>query len=132
MINQSSKFVTRIWNIINDQSNLSNGEGNEIICNTEVLKSILCDYNNAYILVRSDITVTEAPATKVVFKNCAPFVKCIIKIEGTTIDDAEDLDLFMIMYNLIKYSSNYFKATGSLWFYSKDEATSFNNNIGNN
>ena len=65
----------------------------------------------------------------VAFKNCTLLTKCIIKIDGTTIDDAEDLDLIMSMYNLIKYSSNYFHRTGTLWFYSKHEATNFNANI---
>ena len=48
----NSKFVTRKWNIVNDQSNANYDVGNEIIYNTEVLKSNLCDYNDAYILVR--------------------------------------------------------------------------------
>ena len=43
-------------------------------------------------------------------------------VDGTTID-AEDLHLFLPMYNLIEYSSNHSETTGSLWFYSKDEAT---------
>ena len=64
----------------------------KLIYNTEVLKSNLCDYNDAYILVRGDITVTAAPTTQVAFKNCAPFTKCITKIDETTIDDAEDLN----------------------------------------
>ena len=64
--------------------------------------------------------------TQVSFKNCAPFTKCITKIDGATIDDAEDLDLVMPIYNLIEYSSNYSETTGSLWFYSKVEATNFN------
>ena len=51
--------------------------------------------------------------TPVAFKNCASFVKCITKIDEATIDDAEDLDLVMPMYNLIKYSSNYSKKTGN-------------------
>ena len=59
-----SKFVKRKWNIVNDQSNANYGVGNEIIYNTEVLKSNLCDYNDAYILVRCDITVVAAPATQ--------------------------------------------------------------------
>ena len=54
------------------------------------------------------------------------------KINGTTTDHAEDLDLVMPMYNLIEYSSNYSETTGSLWFYSKDKATSFNADIANN
>ena len=48
--------------------------------NTEILKSNLCDYNDAYILVRGDITVVAAPATQVAFKNCAPITKCITKM----------------------------------------------------
>ena len=66
------------------------------------------------------------------FKNCAPFVNYITKIDGTTIDVAEDLDLVMSMYNLLEYSSSYSDKTGSLWFYSKDEATKFNAVIGSN
>ena len=112
-----------------DQSNANYDVGKEIIYNTEVLKSNLCDYNDAYILVKGDITVAAAPATQVPFKNCAAFTKCITKVDGTTIGDAEDLDLVMPMYNLIEYSSNYSDTTGSLWFLSKDEATSFNDNI---
>ena len=69
----------------------------EIIYNTEVLKSNLCDYNDAHILVKGIITVTGAPETKVSSKNCTPFTKCITKIDGTTIDDAEDLDLVIPM-----------------------------------
>ena len=65
--------------------------GNEIIYNTEVLKSHLCDFNDAYILVKGNITVTAAPETQVAFKNFAPFTKCITKIDGTALDDAEDL-----------------------------------------
>ena len=92
-----SKFVTRKWNISNDQSNANSNVGNKIIHNTEVLKSNLCDYKDAYILIRGGITVAAAPATQVSFKNCAPFTKCMTKIDGTTIDDAEDLDLVMPM-----------------------------------
>ena len=69
--------------------------------------------------------------SQVAFKNCAPFNKCIKKIDGTTIDDAEDLDLVIQMYNLIKYSSNHFETTGSLWFCSKYETTDFNADIAN-
>ena len=77
-----SKFVTRKWNIISDNV------GNYIIYNTAVLKSILCDYNDVYILVRSDIAIIRHQATQVAFKNCAPFTKFITKIDETTIDDA--------------------------------------------
>ena len=75
-----------------------------------MLKSNLSDYGDAYILVRGDITIIEVPATHI-FKNSVPFTKCITKIDGTTIDDVEDLDLVMPMYNLIEYSSNYSETT---------------------
>ena len=123
--------MTRKWNIANDQSNSKYGVGNEIIYNTEVLKSNLCHYNHAYNLVKGDTTIIEYQATQLRFKNCAPFTKYITKIDGTTIEDAEGLDLVMPMYNLIEYSSNYSKRTGSSWFYSKDEAANFNADIGN-
>ena len=83
---------------------------NEITYNKDILKSNLCDYNDAYILVRGDFTVVASPATQVAFKNYAKFTKCITKIDETTIDDAEDLDLVMLMYNLIEHSSNYSEA----------------------
>ena len=97
-----------------------------MIYNVDVLKTNLCDYNEAYILAKGNVTIAAAPAAQISFKNCAPFTKCITKIDGTSIDDAEDLDLVMPMHNLIEYSSNYSETTVSLWFYSKDGATKFN------
>ena len=95
------------------------------------MKSNLCDYNDVYILLSGNITVLTALIKQVAIKTCAPFTKCITKIDKTTINDAGGLDLVMPMYNLIEYSSNYSEATGSLWFCSKDEASSFNTNIAN-
>ena len=57
----------------------------------------------------------------VIFKNCAPFTKCISRINGTDIDNAQDIDIVMPMYNLIEYSDNYSKTSGSLWQYYKDD-----------
>ena len=110
--------------------------GNEIIYNTEVLKSNLCDYND-YISVIGDvhnrfIIGAQNNLMPVAFKNYAPFTKCIKKDDGTTIDDTEDLDLVMPMNNLVKYSWNFCDTTDSLWFYSKNEATNFGANIANN
>ena len=127
-----SKFVTRKSNAVNVNSKSNYDVANEITYNAEVLKSNLCDYNDAYILVRGNITIKGHQATQIAFKSCAPFTKCITKIDGTTIDDAENLDLVMPMYNLIEYSSNYSETTGNLWFYSKDEATNFNADVANN
>ena len=74
-----SKFVTRTRNIVIDQLNENYDVGNVVIYNTEVLKD--------------DITVTAAPETQVSYKNCAQVTNCITKIDGATIDDAEDSDL---------------------------------------
>ena len=86
LLNESndSTFVTRKGNIINDNSKSNYDATNEISYNTEIVKSNLCDYKDAYILVRGDITVVAAPATQVAFKNCAPFTKCITKIDEIT------------------------------------------------
>ena len=126
--------MTRKWNIVNDQSNKTYGAGNETIYNAEVLKSNLCDDNIAYILVRGDIITTALNnTTRVTFKIYSPFTsKYITQINGTTVDDDEDLDLVMPMYNLIEYSSNCSDITCSLWFSSKDEETNFNTNIADN
>ena len=116
--------MTRKWNIFNDQSNANYEVGNEIIYNTEVLKSNLCHYNDTYIFAEGDITtVGRNLATEVAFKNCAPFTKCI------AIHDVEDLELVMSLYNLLEYSSNYSDTTCRLWFYLKDLATNFNADI---
>ena len=94
-----------------------------------MLRSSLCDYSDAYILVKGNISVNNTAAAgaaenntnkKVIFKNCAPFTNCISKINNTQIDNAEYIDIVMPMYNLIEYSDNYSKTSGSLWQYCKD------------
>ena len=97
-----------------------------------MLKSSLCDYSDAYILVKGTITITGAGANAaarqaderdkgVAFKNCAPFINCISEINNTLVDNAKDIDIVMPMYNLIEYSDNYAKTTGNLWQYFRDE-----------
>ena len=127
-----TKFVTRKWNIVNDKSNVNYDVGNEVMYNTEVLKSNLYDYNDAYVLVRGDIIIkAHNNPSLVAFKNWAPFIKCITKIDGTTTYNAEDLDLVMPLPNLIEYSSDYSDMPGGSWFYSKHEATDFDADIAN-
>ena len=117
-----------------------------------MLRSDLCDFSNAYIVVKENITVTKKTFTaddidapnntedsanatntandnafgdkKLVFKNNAPFIICISKINGVKIDNVEDLDVVMPMYNLLEYSKNYKKITGSLWNYYRDQPSS--------
>ena len=96
-----------------------------------MLKSNLYDFNNAYILVRGDVTFIGNQVTQVAFKNSAPFTKCIAKINGIS-HGIDKIDLAMSMSSLIEYSSNYSETAGGLWFYSKDERTNFNADIGNN
>ena len=88
----------------------------------------MIDYSDAYIVVKGKITVTNPNNNtydkKLALKNNAPFLSCILKIKNTLIDNAEDLDIVMPMYNLIEYSKNYRKTTGSLWNYYRDEPNS--------
>ena len=98
-----------------------------------MLRSDLCDYNDAYIVVTRKITVTDsdnnAHDKKLALKNNAPFISCISKINGTLVDNAEDLDVVMSLHNLLECSKNYRKTTGRLWNYYKDEPNSgFNKN----
>ena len=75
--------------------------------------------------MKGDIAVTALEKAKrnkaVTFKSNAPFINCISKINGVQIDNAEDLDALMPMYNLLQCSKNYKKTTGSLWNYYRDE-----------
>ena len=90
-----------------------------------MLRSDLCNFNDAYIVVKGIITVTEPDNAKrnkeVAFKNNAPFINCISKINDVKIDNAKDLDVVMPMYNLLEYSKSYRKTTGSFWNYYRDE-----------
>ena len=85
-----------------------------------MLKSSLCDYSDAYILVQGRITITGAGAgdvarqadernESVIFKNCAPFANSKSEINNTEIDNMKNICIVMPMYNLIEYSKNYFK-----------------------
>ena len=89
-----------------------------------MLKSSLCDYSDAYILVKrnksADNTAAKGAAAndtskKVIFKTCAPFTDCISEINNTQVDNTKDIDIVMPMCNLIEYSDNYSKASGRLW-----------------
>ena len=129
--NQPSKFRTRNWVEINDESRGAY-TSNDIKFKTTMLRSNLCDYADVYILVKGTITITVAgnnDASKrldernkgVIFKICAPFTKCISRRNNTDIDNVQDINIVMPMYNLIEYSDNYSKASGSLWQYYKDD-----------
>ena len=130
--NQPSKCRTKNWVEINDESRGTYNANSQIKFKTTMLKSSLCDYGDAYILVKGTITITGAGADAAAiqaderdkgeaFKNCAPFTNCISEINNTQIDNAKDLDIVIPMYNLIEYSDNYAKTSGSLWKCYRDE-----------
>ena len=145
------RFVTKKWIEVYDQSEGNYNANKEIRIKTSMLRSDLRDFSNAYIVVKGTIAVNkktftvddfEAPSNtaanataantannvfgekKLFFKNNAPFINRISKINGVKIDNAEDLDVVMTMYNLLGYSKNYRKTTGSLWNYYRDEPNS--------
>ena len=107
-----SKFVTRKWNIVGAESNTNCNLGNEFVYKAKVLKSNFWDHNHAFILLRGNIAIAWDNGDEVAFRRCNPFIKRITKINGTSLDDAEDLQLVMAMYNLIKYNSNHSDTTG--------------------
>ena len=116
--NKPSKFRTRNWVEINDEIRGTYSPNKQIRFKTAMLRSSLCNYSDAYILVKGNVSVNnnaDAGAAannvnkKVVFKNCAPFTNCISKINNTQTDNAEYIDIVMPMYNLIEYSDYYSK-----------------------
>ena len=128
---QPSKFRTKNWIEINDQS-VRVYNGSDIKFKTTILRSSLCDYGDAYILVKGTITITGAGADAaarqaderdkgVIFKNCAPFINCKTKINNAEIDNVKDINIVIPMYSFIEYGNNYSKTLGSLWQYYKDE-----------
>ena len=120
-----SKFVTREYVRVNSLSNTYN-ENKSIRFKTPMLRSYLCDYADAYILVNDTILVNglnprDRPNRPLILKNNAPFISCITRINNELIEDADYLDIVMPMYDLLEYSKNYRKTIGSLYNYYRDE-----------
>ena len=127
------RYVTKKWVEIYDESGGTYNLNKDIRFKTPQLRSHSCEYNDAYILVTGKISVTNlndaAYDRKLALKHNSLFFSCVTKINNTLIEDADDLDVVMPMYNLLYYSKNYRKATGSLWNYYRDEPNSgYNNN----
>ena len=136
--NKPFKFRTKNWVEINDNSRGTYSSDKQIRFKTAMLTSSLHDYSDAYILVKENITVNntaDAGAAadntnkKVIFKKCSLFTYCINKINNTQIDDAEYINIVMLMYNLVEYSNNYLKTFGSLWQCREIPAVNNNGNI---
>ena len=123
------RFVTKKWIEIHPQSTKDFKTSKEIKFKTSMLRSDLCDYSEAYVWVKGDVVADNANNDgnfnrKFVFKNNAPFMSCISKINGKFVENAEDLDVVMPMYNLLEYSKNYEITSGSLFNYFRDEPNS--------
>ena len=121
------RFITKKWIEVYDQSKTNYNLNKKIRIKTPMLRSDLCDFSDAYIIAKGVIAVTNLDDAKrnkaVAFKNNAPFINCISKINGVQIDNTEDLDVVILIYNLLEYSKNYIKTTGSLWNYYGDKPT---------
>ena len=126
----SKYFATKKWYVMNDENNTNyrvdknTGANNPdtIKYDNRVLKPILCDYAEAYILVDCTIRGTGGNNnTRLALKNCAPFTKCNLEINEEHVDTAENLDIVMPMYNLIEYSDNYQDSSATLYQYKRDE-----------
>ena len=119
------RFITKKWIDVHDQSGSAEDRykpSKQMRFKTSILRSDLCDYYDVYIVLKKDISLTEAANRNFIdagnrflaFKNNAPFTNCISKINNVLIYNAEDLDVVMPMYNLTEYNKNYRKTTGSL------------------
>ena len=125
------RFITKKWGEVYDQSGsdeVGYKSSKQTRFKTSMLRSDLCDFSDPYIVVKGTITITnpndENYKNKLFLKNNAPFTSCISKINNALIDNAEDLDIVMPMYQLLEYSKNYRKTTGSLWKYYRDKTNS--------
>ena len=120
------RFVTKIWIEVYDQSEKNYSPNKEIRIKTAMLRWDLRNFSDAYIVVEGTITLegdnnANEQNKSFAFKNNASFTNCISKINVVKIDNAEDLDVVMLMYSLLEYSKNYRKSTGSLQNYYRDE-----------
>ena len=108
------RFVTKKWIEVYDQSEKNYSVNKKIRIKTPKLRSDLCGFSDAYIVVKGLITLEvdhddNKQSRNLAFKNNAPFINCISKINVVRIDNAEDLDVVMPMYNLLEYGKNYRK-----------------------
>ena len=124
------RFTTKKWIKVNPQSTKDFKPNKEIKFKTSMLRSDLCDYSEAYVWVKGNVNAIDSSSYRNTiqksfdFKNNVPFLSCISKINGEQVENAEDLDVVMPMYNLLEYGKNYQKTSGSLFNYHRDEPNS--------
>ena len=118
--NKQPRFITKKWIEVHDKSGNAENRYNpnkHIRFKTPMLRSDLCDHSDAYIVVKGVITVSaderdrDEMNRQVILKNNAPFISCILKINGVLIENSEDLDVVMPMYNLLEYRLK------DIWFF---------------
>ena len=128
--NEDSKFATKKWYVIASQTTKGKyKQGDTIKFGTETVKSSLCDYSDAFILVTGNITVNAANDIDVALKRSAPFSACKTVINDVFVDEANHIYIAMPMYNLIEYSDNYSDTPGSLRQFKRDEASASNTDL---
>ena len=118
------RFETRKWYIVNDRNNGNYGQGDDVQSivkfNRETVKPFLCDYSDAYILVTGDIKIQNGNNdTRVAIKNYHPFTRASFKLNEEQVDNANNLDLTMELYNMLEYSDNYADTAAYLYQYKK-------------
>ena len=113
--NEESKLATKKWYVIDSQTTKGKyKQGDTIKFETETIKSSLCNYSDAFILVTGNITVAAGKNTDVAFKNCASFSIRKTVISDVYVDEANRIYITIPMYNLIEYSDNYSNTSESL------------------
>ena len=120
------RFITKKWIEVQSQSGSSYNTSKPIRFKTSMLRYDLCDYSDAYVWVKGTIIVTNPNNNanfdrRLTLKNNAPFILCVSKINGELVENAEDVDIVIPIYNLLEYSKNYEKSSGSLFNYYRDE-----------
>ena len=123
-LDEIPRFITKKRVEVHDQSGSADDRykpNKQIRFKTSMLRSDLCDFSDVYVVVKRDITLTKTNRRWIIdirnkflaFKNNAPFTNCVSNINNILINNAEDLDIVKPMYNLLEYSKNDRKATGS-------------------
>ena len=120
------RFITKNWIEVQSQSGSTYNTSKPIRFKTSMLRSDLCNNSDAYVWVKGKITITNPNDNanfnkELTLKNNVPFISCISKSNNELVENAEDLDILMPMYNLLEYSKNYEKTSGSLFNSYRDE-----------
>ena len=131
------RFIAKKWIDVQSQSGNTYNTSKPITFKTSMLRSDLCDYSDAYVRVKGTITVTNPNSNvnfdrRLTLKNNAPLISCISKINGELVENAEDLDIVIPMYNFLEYSKNYEKTSESLFNYYRNEPKDHDEGDGDN